>query len=136
MDIVFLIARILFVLMFVMSGLLHFRKDSVEYARSHGAPLPELMVPLSGVAIIGGGMMVGLGVLADIGALILAAFSLAIAPIVHAFWKEREPQNVQIQMERFMKNVSLAGGALVIFWVYNQLQDLPYSLTGPLLNPW
>ena len=55
---------------------------------------------------------------------------------MHAFWKEREPQNVQIQMERFMKNVSLAGGALVIFWVYNQLQDLPFSLTEPLLNPW
>lgn len=122
--------------MFVMSGMFHFRKDSIEYARAYGAPLPELTVPLSGLAIIAGGMMVGLGVLADIGALIMAAFVLLIAPIVHAFWKEKEEQLAQMQMAHFMKNVSLAGGALVIFWVYNQLQDVPFSLTEPLLGAW
>ena len=136
MDVVFLIARILFVLMFVMSGMFHFRKESVEYARAYGAPLPGLLVPLSGLTIVAGGLMVGLGVLADIGALIMAAFVLLIAPIVHAFWKEKDEQMRQIQLSQFMKNVSIAGGALVIFWVYNQLQDLPLSLTDPLLNAW
>ena len=136
MDVVFLIARILLVLMFVMSGLFHFRKDSVEYARAYGAPLPGLMVPLSGLAIAGGGLMVGLGVFADLGALIMAAFALLIAPIMHAFWKEKDEQMRQIQLSQFMKNVSIAGGALVVFWVYNQLQDLPLSLTDSLFNVW
>ena len=136
MDVVFLVARILFVLMFVMSGMAHFRKDSLEYARKLGAPLPEVLVPLSGVAIVAGGLMIGLGVWADLGALILGAFVLLVAPIAHAFWKESDEEMAMMQMGHFMKNMALAGGALVIFWVYNQLQDLPLSITNSLFNAW
>jgi uncharacterized membrane protein YphA (DoxX/SURF4 family) len=67
--------------------------------------------------------------------LLLAAFTLLVAPIMHAFWKEQDAQMQQNQMAHFMKNVALAGGALVIFFAYNQLQgDAPLSLTDPLFD--
>ncbi|HZA89231.1 MAG TPA: DoxX family protein [Solirubrobacterales bacterium] len=62
MDVVFLIGRILFVVPFVLSGLTnHFSRQGVEYARNYGAPAPGLMVPLSGAAIVAGGLSVALG---------------------------------------------------------------------------
>ncbi len=121
---------------FVLSGLTnHFSRQGVEYARGYGAPAPELMVPLSGVAIVAGGLSVALGIWADLGALVLAAFALSILPIMHAFWKKEDAQAQQTQMVQFVKNVSLAGGALVIFYVYNQLQgEAGLSITDPLFG--
>jgi putative oxidoreductase len=136
MEVVFLIGRILFALVFIPSGLtVHMSRGAVEYARASGAPAPELMVPLSGVAIVAGGLSVALGIWADLGALILAAFTLSIAPIMHAFWKETDEQMRAIQQAQFMKNVALAGAALIIFYVYNQLQGAAdLSITDPLFG--
>ncbi len=137
MDVVFLIGRILFGAIFVMSGMAaHFKRESVELARGYNAPAPELLVPLSGVAIIAGGLSVMLGIWADLGALVLIAFLVPIAFIMHAFWRESDEQMQQMQMAQFMKNISMAGGALIIFWAYNQGQDLPLSITDALFDPW
>lgn len=138
MDAVFLAARVLFVLIFVMSGItshLVNSRQAVEYARAYGAPLPRLTVPLTGIVIVAGGLSVALGVYADLGALMLAAFLLPTGFIVHAFWKEQDEQMRQVQMAQFMKNVAMVGGALAIFYIYNQLQgEAPLSLTDPLFG--
>lgn len=135
MDVLFLIGRILFALIFVNSGLGHFKKDSVEYARSQNAPAPELLVPASGVAIVLGGLFVALGLWADVGALLIIAFLVGITPVMHVFWKIEDSQMRQVQMSMFMKNVALIGAALVVFYVYNQLQgEAPLSLTDPLFG--
>ena len=138
MDVMFLVGRILFGLIFVVSGLtahIGQREHSIPYARAQGAPAPALMVPLSGVVIVLGGLSVALGVWADLGALLLVAFVLAIAPIMHAFWREQDPQMQQVQMAQFMKNIAIAGGGLVIFYAYNQLgDDAGLSITGPLFD--
>lgn len=137
MDVVFLIGRILFVLVFVLSGLTgHFQSATVEYARAKGAPAPGLLVPLTGIAIAVGGLAIALGVLADLGAIVLGAFTLVSALIIHAFWREQDSMARQNEFAHFMKNVSVIGGAVIIFWVYNQLQDLPLSITDPLFSPW
>jgi uncharacterized membrane protein YphA (DoxX/SURF4 family) len=136
MDVVFLIGRILLAILFIQSGLMiHFNQRGIEYARNYNAPAPQLMVPLSGAAIVAGGLSVALGVWGDLGALVLAAFSLAILPIMHAFWKEADPQAQQMQMGDFVKNVSMAGGALILFYAFNQLQgEAGLSITDPLFG--
>ena len=136
MDVVFLAGRILFAVLFVSSGLtVHMSRQGVEYARAYGAPAPELLVPLSGGAIVVGGLMVALGIWADLGALILAAFVVSIAPIMHAFWKEQDQQMKGIQQAQFMKNIALAGGALILFYAFNQLQgEAGLSITDPLFG--
>ena len=136
MDVVFLIGRILLVVPFLQSGLMiHFSRTGVEYARAYGAPAPALTVPLSGAAIVVGGLSVALGIWGDLGALVLAAFALAILPFMHAFWREEDAQAQQTQLVNFVKNVSMAGGALILFYVYNQLQgDAGLSITDPLFG--
>ena len=67
--------------------------------------------------------------------LVCAAFALSILPIMHAFWKKESAQAQQTQMAQFVNNVSMAGGALVIFYVYNQLQGVAgLSITDPLFG--
>ena len=78
MDVLFLIGRILFALVFLFSGstvhLLQARQG-IEYARMNRVPAPELLVPLSGLIAVLGALSVILGIWADLGALLLAGFS-------------------------------------------------------------
>jgi putative oxidoreductase len=136
MDVVFLIGRLLFVFTFVESGFKnHLAPHGVEYARMKGAPLPEILVPASGIAIIVGGLSVALGIWADLGALVMAAFLVGITPIMHAYWKLDDQQEQINQRVNFTKNVALIGGALILFYIYNQLQgDAGLSLTDPVFG--
>jgi putative oxidoreductase len=137
-DVVFLVGRILFALLFVSSGFMaHLGeggKAGREYARSLGAPSPDLLVPLSGITIIVGGLMVALGIWADLGALLIIGFLVGITPIMHAFWKIDDPQMKAIQSAMFFKNTALLGAALIIFYIYNQGQDLDLSITDALFG--
>jgi putative oxidoreductase len=113
----------------------HFNRQGVEYARAYNAPAPELLVPASGVAIVLGSVLVGFGIWADLGAILIAAFLVGITPIMHAFWKETDEQMKAIQMAMFTKNTALLGAALIVFWIYNQLQgEAPVSITDPLFG--
>jgi putative oxidoreductase len=137
-DVVFLLGRVLFAVLFVSSGFMaHLGeggRQGREYARSLGAPNPDLLVPLSGIAIIAGGLMIATGIWADLGALLVIGFLVGITPIMHAFWKIDDPQMQQIQSAMFVKNVALVGAALIIFYVYNQGQDLDLSITDALFG--
>jgi putative oxidoreductase len=138
MDVVFLIGRVLFALLFVSSGFMaHLGeggRQGREYARSLGAPSPDLLVPLSGIAIIAGGLMIALGIWADLGALLIIGFLVGITPIMHAFWKVDDPQMQQLQIAMFFKNTALLGAALIVFYIYNQGQDLDLSITDALFG--
>jgi putative oxidoreductase len=137
MDIVFLIGRILFGVLFVYSGFGHFAAGEAMqgYARQQGAPAPEVTVPLTGAVIIAGGLAVILGVLADLGALLIAGFLFLTAFIMHAFWKVTDPQARQMEQIQFFKDLGLAGAALVMFYAWNQLQgEAGLSITDPLFG--
>ena len=140
MDVVFLIGRILFAVVFVVSGLtIHLlgARKGIEYARMYQVPLPEIGVPFTGVLAVLGGLSVALGVWGDLGALAIALFLALITPLMHAFWRETDEMQKQAQMSNFMKNFALLGGALVLFYAWNQLQsDAGLSLTDPLFDRW
>jgi putative oxidoreductase len=135
-DVVFLVGRVLFVTLFVWSGVKnHFSAGGVAYAKAFNAPAPAVMVPLSGAVIIIGSAMVVLGVFADLGVLLLFAFLVPTSYFMHAYWKDPDPASAQNQQVQFLKNVCLAGGALILFYAYNQLQgEAGLSLTDPLFG--
>jgi putative oxidoreductase len=139
-DVVFLIGRILFGLLFIFSGLMAHLigyRQGVQYARMYNVPVAQLGVPLTGVMAVAGGAMVVLGLWGDLGALLIAAFLLLITPLMHAFWKETEEQQKQLQMVNFNKNFALLGAALTVFYLWNQLQgDAGLSVTDPLFGSW
>jgi len=117
MEIVFLIGRILFAFMFVMSGVNHLTKADhmVGYAQFKGVPSPKLAVQGSGVVLLLGGLSVILGVWADLGAIVLAAILVIMAVKMHNFWAIEDAQAKQADMIGFMKNISMAGGAVFMF---------------------
>ena len=116
MDIVLLIARILFAFMFVLSGINHLTKTDAMtgYAQFKKVPAAKLSVQLSGVLMMLGGLSIILGVYLDFGALVLAVILVAMAVKMHDFWAADDASK-QTEMIGFLKNISMAGGALFMF---------------------
>lgn len=136
MDVVILIGRILFAMVFLGSAMGHLTKtkDMAAYAQARGLPMPEIAVLASGVLLVVGGLMVALGLWADLGALLLLAFLLPTAVLMHPFWKETDPQNQQMEMVHFMKDISLGGAALALFGFFAGHEELGLTITGPLFT--
>jgi putative oxidoreductase len=116
MDIILIIGRVLFALILLSSGLNHFKHADhmAGYAGSKGVPAAKQSVLLSGLLMALGSLSIILGVYADLGALVMALLLLAMAVKMHDFWKADEASK-QSEMINFFKNVSMAGGALVMF---------------------
>jgi uncharacterized membrane protein YphA (DoxX/SURF4 family) len=116
MDIVLLVARILFAFMFVMSGINHLTKTDAMtgYAQFKKVPAAKLAVQLSGVLMMLGGLSIILGVYLDLGAIVLAVLLVAMAVKMHDFWAA-DAASKQTEMIGFLKNISMAGGALFMF---------------------
>ena len=108
------LGRVLFAAIFIVSGLTHFSPAVIGYAASQGVPLASLLVPISGLIALAGGLSILLGYHARIGALLLVLFLIPVTLSLHAFWTVTDPMMAQVQMAMFMKNVSMLGGALLI----------------------
>ena len=137
MSTVFLIARIVFSIMFVMSGINHITKADhmVGYAQFKGVPSPKLAVIGSGVVMGLGGLSLILGVYADLGAIVLAAILVLMAVKMHNFWTLEDAQAKQADMIGFMKNISMAGGALFMFaWMATEGSKYGPAITESLFN--
>jgi putative oxidoreductase len=135
MEVVALIGRLVFAAMFINSGVNHFmeRENMTAYARSQGAPAPELGVPGSGVLILVGGVLVAIGLWPDVGALLIAGFLLPVSFYMHAFWKVDDPQMRKMQETHFWKNISLAGASILLFALFAECGDhLGLMAGGPL----
>ena len=122
MDWVLLAARIVFAYLFVNAGINHVRHRAMMagYAGSKGLPFPALAVPGSGVVIFAGGLLIALGAWADLGGLLIAAFLVPTAILMHAFWKVEVPMERMNDRVHFEKDVALAGAALAFFYLFNQ----------------
>lgn len=110
------IGRFLYSFMFVFSGINHFSSGTVSYAANAGVPLADILVPISGVIAIVGGLSVMLGFHARFGALLLLLFLLPVTLIMHDFWSVTDPQMAQQQMTAFLKNLSMIGAAVLIMF--------------------
>ena len=119
MNAVLLVGRVLFALIFINSGIGHLTKTAAMtgYAQYKKVPAAKLSVIVSGIMILVGGLYIVLGFYADLGALLIAAFLIPTALLMHAFWKETDATAKQTEMIGFFKDLALAGAALIIFAV-------------------
>ena len=127
---VFWLGRLLFSLVLIGSGIGHLTQTegSAQYAEYKGVPNAKLMVQVTGVLMLIGGLAVVLGVFMDLAAVCIAVLMVVFAVKMHTFWSESDPQTQNIERAQFMKNISIAGGALVI-------AALPvdwYTITDPV----
>ncbi|MGW4329482.1 DoxX family protein [Nocardia sp. NPDC004573] len=136
MDVVVLIGRVLFAMLFLTSALGHFTRTEAMagYAHSKGVPMAKAAVLGSGVLFALGGLSVLLGIWADLGSLLLALGLLPTAVVMHRFWQETDPESKQTELIQFSKDVALAGAALMLFAFFAHVDELGSTITGPLFD--
>ena len=128
---VLLVGRFVFSFFFIYSGFNHLTKLSqyAQYAGASGVPSPTLATAVSGLMLLGGGLSILLGVKPSWGALLIAAFLVPAAFLVHKFWGIADPMMAANQAAHFWKNIALTGACLMIysFATLNPMR-WPYSI--------
>ena len=110
-----LIGRILLGLIFVLSGTgkIFGFDGTVGYIAAKGLPLPQIVAVLTICIELGGGLMLVFGLFTRPAAFVLAVFTILAGLIFHNFWAVSEAMRLS-QQTNFMKNLSIAGGMLVL----------------------
>ena len=114
-NIAALAGRILLALIFITSGFGKITgfEGTAGYIASKGLPLASVVTVLAILVELGGGLAVVFGFMTRWAALALALFSLVAGFIFHAYWGVPADQ-VMGQQINFWKNISIAGGFLVL----------------------
>ncbi len=120
------LGRALFASVFLIGGVTHFVRGEqmIEYTLANGVAGAHVLVPLTGLMLIVGGFCVLMGYYARIGAGLLLLFLIPTTILMHRFWGLDNPAMEAAQFAHFMKNVGLAGAALIM----TQLGGGPGSL--------
>jgi uncharacterized membrane protein YphA (DoxX/SURF4 family) len=111
-----LIGRLLFVSYFLTMGashLINFREHT-EFIASKGVPLPKAATLLTIVTMVGGGVLVLLGWHRTIGYALLFGIILPAPFFLHHWWTVHEPLPRLSEFAHFVKDLSLAGAALLL----------------------
>lgn len=135
MDVVALIGRIVFALLFLAAGFGHLTQTAAmaEVAKARGFPAARLGVQVTGVYIVLAALLIMFGVWVDVAALALVLFLLVTAFGIHRFWQETDAGAKAGEQVHFLKDLALAGAALVLFVLYSG-DGAGLVLVGPLLN--
>lgn len=110
-----LIGRVLLAAMFVLAGIdkISGFEGTAGYIASVGLPFSEVLTVLTIAVEIGAGLALIVGFQVRIAALLLAGFTLAASVLFHNYWAMPAEQ-AYVQQLMFMKNISVAGGLLMI----------------------
>jgi putative oxidoreductase len=119
MEYLFLIGRILYALVFLMSGINHLRNSGAMagYAASKGVPAPRLAILGTGVLMLLGGLSIALGVQPTWGIVLITVFLIPTTVMMHNFWADTDPMARLNNLINFQKNVALVGAAWVMLMV-------------------
>jgi putative oxidoreductase len=111
------IGRIFLIMIFLMSAVgnkIPNFKATADYMSSEGVPAPSFLLLGAIVFLLAGGISILIGYKARIGAALLLLFLVLASYWFHDFWTFEDPQQQQMQMISFMKNLGLMGAMLII----------------------
>lgn len=126
MDVLFLLARIIFGGYWLYNGLNHFRQHGymTQYAAAKGVPAAGAAVLLSGLLIFLGGLLVLLGLWPQVGLVLIILFLLGVTPRMHDFWTVSDPNQRMAEMINFTKNMALLAACVMLLMI-----PLPWPLS-------
>ena len=112
-----LVGRILLAFIFILSG---FGKmtgfaGTAGYMASKGLPMTEVLLVLTILIELGGGLLIAVGYRARWAALAIFLFLIPVTLVFHNFWAV-EADQVRAQMIQFQKNLAIMGGMLYILF--------------------
>ena len=111
----FLIARLCLAAVFLYSGfdkLWHWR-SSIEEVRGDGLPWPAAFAGATVFTQLVGGCLVATGLLAWLGALLLAGFTVAATLLGHRFWLRRGAE-FRHELTTSLEHVAIVGGLVLL----------------------
>ena len=134
MDWLYLIGRILFGALFIAAGLGHLMQfqGMAQYAGAKKVPASRALVVLSGLMILLGGLSLILGLYMEIGTWLIVFFCVPVALKMHDFWTVSDPMTRMVEQSQFMKNMALAGAAVVFYWMIQTYGYGPLTLGRPM----
>jgi putative oxidoreductase len=111
-----LVGRILLAALFIKSGFgkIGGFEGTVGYIASKGLPLPQLGAIIAILVELGGGILLAIGFKARWTALVMALFTLVAGVFFHNYWAVEAAQRMGQEIN-FWKNISIAGGMLMVF---------------------
>jgi putative oxidoreductase len=134
-GVILLIGRILFVALFVSAARGHIQNHP-RYVEGSGKklPFPVLAGWPAGVWLLLAAVSIVVGIWADLGSLMIAAFLIPAAVLFHPFWSQTDPAARRTHEAGFYRDVSLLGAALALFALFAASGHVPFALTGPALS--
>ena len=110
------LGRMIFGGFFAYSGINHLQNSAgmAQYAGAKGVPAPQQAVQATGVMLLAGGLSIIAGLKPRQGLALIIAFLVPVSFQMHRFWEEQDPQQRQMEMIQFMKNMALVGAALAL----------------------
>ena len=114
-DIIYTLARVMFSATFVISAVRHScnREAALIEMATGGMPRSNILLLVSIVLRLFGGVSVLLGFHARLGGALLVAFLLPATFIVHAFWR-KPPENRTHEVAELLNDLAITAGALFI----------------------
>jgi putative oxidoreductase len=111
------VGRVMLALIFILSGIgkITGYDGTAQYMAAKGLPMIGVLLPLTILTELGGGILLAIGFQTRWVALALSGFCIISALIFHDFWTVTDPMQHMNQQINFLKNVSMAGGLLMIF---------------------
>jgi len=108
------VGRVALGLIFLVSGFgkLTAWHGTVAYAASKG--VPEILLAIATVLELVGGIGVVVGFKTRWASLALLVFLVPVTLVFHDFWAVPASEH-RVQLVSFLKNLSIAGGALIVF---------------------
>lgn len=111
-----LIGRALIAALFIPAGLMKILgfTGTAGYMAAKGLPMVDVLLVLTIIIELGGGLMLLLGWRAREAALVLFLFLIPVTLIFHPFWNIEDTTATLEQQRNFMKNIAIMGGLLFI----------------------
>jgi putative oxidoreductase len=111
-----LVGRLMLAALFIMAGFSKIGgyEGTAGAIASKGLPVPQVLAALTIAVELGGGILLAVGLKARWAALAIAVFTVVAAVFFHNYWA-MPPEQVQAQHTNFWKNISIAGGMLMVF---------------------
>ncbi len=99
-----------------MNGINHFKNANglTQYVASKSVPSPKVAVYLTGLMLLLGGLGVILGIYTELSLWLIIVFLILTSFKMHDFWSVSDPSQKMPEQINFMKNMALAGAALMI----------------------
>lgn len=111
-----LVGRILISYMFIIAGVGKIMKFSgtAAYMATKGVPMTEVLLALTILIELGGGLLILLGWKARWSALVMFLFLIPVTLVFHNFWTIQDAIARTHDMHAFMKNTAIMGAMLYI----------------------